>query len=102
MARRNPRRCQPLALAELAATGRPDEGLRQLVRLAVAYGPRGLFSHLEADPILCQRLVQVVSHSTFLADILVRDFEFLLWLLVETPHLVEPLERSYPTADFAH
>ncbi|MYK41263.1 MAG: hypothetical protein F4049_13725, partial [Gemmatimonadetes bacterium] len=83
-----------LALAELAATGRPDEGLRQLVRLAVAYGPRGLFSHLEADPILCQRLVQVVSHSTFLADILVRDFEFLLWLLVETSHLVEPLERS--------
>ena len=83
-----------LALAELAATGRTDEGLRQLVRLAVAYGPRGLFSHLEADPILCQRLVQVVSHSTFLADILVRDFEFLLWLLVETPHLVEPLERS--------
>ena len=84
-----------LALAELAATGRPDEGLRQLVRLATAYGsPRGLFSHLEADPILCQRLVQIVSYSTFLADILVRNSEFLLWLLAETPHLVEPLERS--------
>ena len=83
-----------LALAELAAMGQPDEGLRQLVRLAVAYGPRGLFSHLEADPILCQRLVQVVSYSTFLADILVRNSEFLLWLLAETPHLVEPLERS--------
>ena len=84
-----------LALAELAATGRPDEGLRQLVRLATAYGsPRGLFSHLEADSILCQRLVQIVSYSTFLADILVRNSEFLLWLLAETPHLVEPLERS--------
>ena len=84
-----------LALAELAATGRPDEGLRQLARLVVAYGsPRGLFSHLEADSILCQRLVQIVSYSTFLADILVRNSEFLLWLLAETPHLVEPLERS--------
>ena len=83
------------ALAELAATGRPDEGLRQLVRLATAYGsPQGLFSYLEADPILCQRLVQIVSYSTFLADILVRNAEFLLWLLAETPHLVEPLERS--------
>ena len=85
----------PLVLAALAATGRPDEGLRQLVRLATAYGsPRGLFSHLEADSILCQRLVQIVSYSTFLADILVRNSEFLLWLLAETPHLVEPLERS--------
>ena len=84
-----------LALAEVAATGRPDEGLRQLVRLAMVYGsPRGLFSYLETDPILCQRLVQIVSHSTFLADILVRNPEFLLWLLAETPHLVEPLERS--------
>ena len=84
-----------LVLAELAATGRPDEGLRQLVRLAMAYGsPRGLFSHLEADAILCQRLVQIASYSTFLADILVRNSEFLLWLLAETPHLVEPLERS--------
>ncbi len=84
-----------LALAELAAMGRPDEGLRQLVRLAMAYGsPQGLFSYLEADPILCQRLVQIVSHSTFLADILVRNAEFLLWLLAETPHLVEPLERN--------
>ena len=84
-----------LALAELAATGQPDEGLRQLTRLAMAYGsPRGLFSHLEADPVLCQRLVQIVSHSTFLTDILVRNAEFLLWLLAETPHLVEPLERS--------
>ena len=83
------------ALAALAATGRPDEGLRQLVRLAMAYGSsQGLFVHLEADPILCQRLVQIVSHSTFLADILVRNSEFLLWLLAETPHLVEPLERS--------
>ena len=82
-----------LALVELAATGRPDEGLRQLVRLAMAYGsPRALFSHLEADPILCQRLVQIVSHSTFLADILVRDSKLLLWLLAETPHLVEPLD----------
>ena len=85
----------PLVLAALATTGRPDEGLRQLVRLATAYGsPRGLFSHLEADSILCQRLVQIVSYSTFLADILVRNSEFLLWLLAETPHLVEPLERS--------
>ena len=85
----------PLVLAALAATGRPDEGLRQLVRLATAYGsPRGLFSHLEADSILCQRLVQIVSYSTFLTDILVRNSEFLLWLLAETPHLVEPLERS--------
>ena len=84
-----------LALAELAATGRPDEGLRQLARLAMASGsPQGLFSHLGADPILCQRLVQIVSHSTFLADILVRNSEFLLWLLADTPHLVEPLERS--------
>ena len=84
-----------LALAELATTGWPDEGLRQLTRLAIAYGtPQGLFSHLEADPILCRRLVQIVSYSTFLADILVRNSEFLLWLLVETPHLVEPLERS--------
>ena len=84
-----------LVLAELAATGRPDEGLRQLVRLALASGsPRGLFSYLEADAILCQRLVQIVSYSTFLADILVRNSEFLLWLLAETPHLVEPLERS--------
>lgn len=82
-----------LALVELAATGRPAEGLRQLVRLAMAYGsPRALFSHLEADPILCQRLVQIVSHSTFLADILVRDSKLLLWLLAETPHLVEPLD----------
>ena len=84
-----------LALAELAATGQPDEGLRQLARLVVAYGsPRGLFSHLEADATLCQRLVQIVSHSTFLADILVRNTEFMLWLLAETPHLVESLERS--------
>ena len=84
-----------LALAELATTGWPDEGLRQLTRLAMAYGtPRGLFSHLEADPILCRRLVQIVSYSTFLADILVRNSEFLLWLLAETPHLVEPLDRS--------
>lgn len=84
-----------VALAELAATARPAEGLRQLVRLAAAYGsPQGLFSHLEADPILCQRLVQIVSYSTFLADILVRNSEFLLWLLAETPHLVEPLKRS--------
>ena len=82
-----------LAVVELVATGRPDEGLRQLVRLAMAYGsPRALFSHLEADPILCQRLVQIVSHSTFLADILVRDSKLLLWLLAETPHLVEPLD----------
>ena len=84
-----------LALAELAATGQPDEGLRQLARLVVAYGsPRALFSYLEADPVLCQRLVQIVSHSTFLTDILVRNAEFLLWLLAETPHLVESLERS--------
>ena len=96
-----------LALVELAATGRPDEGLRQLVRLAMAYGsPRALFSHLEADPILCQRLVQIVSHSAFLADILVRDSKLLLWLLAETPHLVEPLDprtlRQILHADIEH
>ncbi|MCY3791626.1 MAG: hypothetical protein OXH63_22865, partial [Gemmatimonadetes bacterium] len=68
-----------LALAELATTAWPDEGLRQLTRLAIAYGtPRGLFSHLEADPILCRRLVQIVRYRTFLADILGRNSEFLL------------------------
>lgn len=84
-----------LALAELAATGRPDEGLRQLVRLAKAHSsPTAFCARLQGDSIGCQRLVQIVSHSAFLADILVRDTELVPWLLAETPHLVEPLKRS--------
>lgn len=82
-------------LVEIVRTGRPDRGLRHLERYVDVAGARtSLFVRFEKDPILAQRLAQILSHSGFLTDILVRNPEHLFWLLGETPFLSKPLDRK--------
>ncbi len=83
------------ALVILARTGRPDQGLRHLERFVETTGARlSLYTRLQDDPRLADYLIQVLSHSPFLTDILVRNPEYLYWLFEETPHLEQPLDKT--------
>lgn len=82
------------ALVALARTGRPDQALRHLERFVETTGSRlSLYSRLQDYPRLADYLIQVLGHSTFLTDILVRNPEYLYWLFEETPHLEAHLDK---------
>ena len=82
-------------LLEMVAAGRPDRGLRHLERYVdVTGGRRSLFTRFEEDPVLAQRLVRLLSHSTFLTDVLIRNPEYLFWLFAETDYLEQPLDEK--------
>ena len=76
-------------------TSRPDRGLHHLERLVEAMdsGP-SLLACLSADPALQQRLLQVLSHSRFLTEILVRNPQFLLQVLAETESLSKSPDQN--------
>ncbi|MBI2504485.1 MAG: bifunctional [glutamate--ammonia ligase]-adenylyl-L-tyrosine phosphorylase/[glutamate--ammonia-ligase] adenylyltransferase [Candidatus Latescibacteria bacterium] len=83
------------ALVSLARTGRPDQGLRHLERFVEITGSRlSLYARLREYPRLAEYLVQVLSHSPFLTDILVRNPEYLYWLFEETPFLEQALDKQ--------
>ena len=87
-------------LVEIAGTGRPDRGLWNLERYVDVTGGRtSLFTRFEEDPALVQRLVQLLSYSTFLTDILIRNPEYLFWLFEETDYLEQPLDEKRLRAD---
>ncbi|MBM3279968.1 MAG: hypothetical protein FJY95_18115 [Candidatus Handelsmanbacteria bacterium] len=82
-------------LVALARAGRPDQGLAHLERFIEITGSRlSLYARLQDDPRLAEYLTQVLSHSRFLTDILVRNPEHLYWLFEETPHLQQDLDRQ--------
>ena len=84
-----------VALVEIVRAGRPDRVLHHLERYVDVTGARtSLFARFGEDPVLIQRLVQILGHSGFLTDILVRNPEYLFWLLEETPFLGKPLDRK--------
>jgi glutamate-ammonia-ligase adenylyltransferase len=81
-------------LAALARTGQPDQGLRHLERFVETTGARlSLYARLREFPRLAEYLAQVLAHSGFLTDILVRNPEHLYWLFEETPFLVQALDK---------
>jgi len=84
-----------VVLEEIARAGRPDQGLGHLERFVGVTGARtSLYARFEEDPVLVQRLVQVLSHSPFLADILVRNPEHLFWLFEETEYLEQSPDKK--------
>ncbi|MFH1569306.1 MAG: hypothetical protein ABIL09_15025, partial [Gemmatimonadota bacterium] len=84
----------PAVLAALARWGNPDQGLRNLERLVGASGLRaGLFGRLAGSQRLREHLTGVLSHGSFLTDILVRNPELLFWLLEGTPFLERPMGK---------
>jgi len=81
-------------LVEIAHTGRPDRSLHHLERYVDVTGGRtALYARFKEDPVLAQRLIGVLAHSGFLADILVRNPEYLFWLFEETDFLEKPLNK---------
>ncbi|MSR83840.1 MAG: hypothetical protein EXS58_13120 [Candidatus Latescibacteria bacterium] len=82
-------------LVALARTGRPDQGLRHLERFVETSGARlSLYARLKDYPRLADYLIQVLGHSRFLTDILVRNPEYLYWLFEETPFLEQALDKQ--------
>ena len=67
-------------LVALAHTSDPDRGLRNLERLIEVSASNALYSRLESAPEMGLQLATVLSLSQFLADILVRNPEYLTWL----------------------
>ena len=86
----------PAAVLESAVVcARPDSALRHFERFANATGaPALLFRRLGESERLCDYLLALLGHSALLTDILVRNPEYLYWLLEESPHLTRPLARS--------
>ena len=81
-------------LVEIAHIGRPDRSLHHLERFVDVTGGRtALYARFEEDPVLAQRLIGILAHSGFLADILVRNPEHLFWLFEETDFLEKPLDK---------
>ncbi len=82
-------------LAAVARTGMPDRALRHLERLVNTAGtPTFLYARFKESPRLTEYLARLLSHSTFLADILVRNPEYLFWLFEDTPFLSRPLAKQ--------
>ena len=82
-------------LLDAVKTGRPDRGLHHLERLVEATGARAsLYTRLGADPTLRRRLLQVLSHSLFLTDILVRNPPYLHRVLAGAEALVRSPDRN--------
>jgi glutamate-ammonia-ligase adenylyltransferase len=71
-------------LVALARTSDPDRGLRNLERLIEVGGSNALYARLESEPDMGLQVATVLSHSQFLADILVRNPEYLRWLFGST------------------
>jgi glutamate-ammonia-ligase adenylyltransferase len=83
------------ALAALARTGRPDQGLAHLERFVETSASRlSLYPRLQEHPRLAEHLVRVFSHSRFLTEILVRNPEHLYWVFEETPFLRQDLDAQ--------
>ena len=84
----------PEVLVSASVCGRPDQALRHFERFAHAGGaPSALYRRLADSGPLCDRLLALLGHSALLTDILVRDPEYLHWLLEETPFLTRSLDR---------
>ena len=84
----------PEVLVSASVCGRPDQALRHFERFAHAGGtPSTLYRRLADSGPLCDRLLALLGHSALLTDILVRDPEYLHWLLEETPFLTRSLDR---------
>lgn len=84
----------PEVLVSASVCGRPDRALRHFERFANAGGvPFTLYRRLAGSGPLCDGLLALLGHSALLSDILVRDPEYLYWLLEETPFLSRSLDR---------
>ncbi len=82
-------------LLEAVNTGRPDRGLHHLERLVEAMGAGASFySRLKDVPPLRLHLMQVLSHSHFLTDILVRHPQYLSQVLEESEVLNQPMDQN--------
>lgn len=78
----------PSLMAELSRCADPDRALRNLVRfIAQSFNPFGYGPRLLGSADLLRFLVQIFGFSQFLADILIRNPEYLDWL--RTPGILE-------------
>ena len=90
-----PQPLPPQTLLAFVETGRPDRGLRNLERLLDAgEGRSALFGRFAQTPVFGRNVAEVLCASDFLADILVRNPEYLYWLFEETPFLSKDLEQG--------
>ena len=84
----------PRMLVALAHTPDPDRGLRNLERLIEICGSNALYSRLESEPDMGFQLATVLALSPFLADILVRNPEYLTWLFGVNGCMSNSLSRN--------
>jgi glutamate-ammonia-ligase adenylyltransferase len=87
----------PLLLKELSQCADPDMALNNLERFANATIDRySLFVLLRGSPVAVQLLVKIFAFSQFLADVLIRNPEYLEWILQK-----DTLEKEKTEADYA-
>jgi len=85
----------PPELLVACTQGYPDRALGHLERLLDALGSRsGLYRRCVEQAAFATALTDILGHSTFLTEILVRNPEYLYWLLEETPYLSQDLDKG--------
>lgn len=87
----------PLLFKELVRCADPDMALNNLERLANTTIDRySLFILLRGSPVAVQLLVKIFAFSQFLADVLIRNPEYLEWILQK-----DTLEKDRDEAEYA-